>query len=147
MIGKNVIGIAANGEKVYYTSLFYFNDQLRHNPENINNIRFSSTFNRIEGRSTGDPVAITKTTIGNINFENSKILKESLLYVKNNTKVDQMISQLLTAATDNAKELVLAKMNAGMNLAGVHVHLMMLGFNIKDIVSYMTSPAVSAIDF
>ena len=147
MIGKNVIGVAANGEKVYYTSLFYFNDQLRHNPENINNIRFSSTFNRIEGRSTGNPIAITKTTIGNINFENSKILKESLLYVKNNTKVDQMISQLLTAATDNAKELVLAKMNAGMNLAGVHVHLMMLGFNIKDIVSYMTSPAVSAIDF
>ena len=147
MIGKNVISVAANGEKVYYTTLYYFNDQLRYHPDNLGNITFASTFNRIQGRSTGDLVSITKTTIGNINFENSKIAKESLQYVKINSKVDQMLSQLLTAATDNAKELLLAKMNAGMNLAGVHVHLMMLGFDINDIISYMTSPAISAIDF
>ena len=60
--------------------------------------------------------------------------------------VDLIISQVLSAATDNAKELILAKINCGENLAKCHLYLIMQGFNIKDIVSFMTSPCVSLIN-
>ena len=60
--------------------------------------------------------------------------------------VDQLISQLLSAATDNAKELILAKINAGTNFARMYVYAMITGFNIDDIVAFMTSPAAEFID-
>lgn len=59
--------------------------------------------------------------------------------------VDLLISQLLSAATDNAKELILAKINCGDQLAKCHLYLLMLGFDIKDVVSFMISPCVSFI--
>ena len=59
--------------------------------------------------------------------------------------VDLLISQILSAATDNAKELILAKINCGDALAKCHLYLTMLGFDIKDTVSFMTSPCVSLI--
>lgn len=60
--------------------------------------------------------------------------------------VDLMISQILSAATDNAKELILDKINCGDNLAGCHLYLLMLGFDIKDVVTFMTSPCVNLIN-
>lgn len=59
--------------------------------------------------------------------------------------VDLIISQFLSAATDNAKELILAKINCGDALAKCHLYLTMLGFDINDTVSFMTSPCVSLI--
>ena len=59
---------------------------------------------------------------------------------------DDLISQLLSAATDNAKELILAKINAGTNLARCYLHLIMMGFDVNDIVSFMTSNAVSLVN-
>lgn len=59
---------------------------------------------------------------------------------------DDIISQLLSAATDNAKELILSKINAGTNLARCYLHLIMMGFDISDIASFMTSPVVSIVD-
>ncbi len=60
--------------------------------------------------------------------------------------VDLMLSQLLSAATDNAKHLILSRINGGTEYAKMFIHLLILGFNIKDVVSFMTSPAVSVID-
>jgi hypothetical protein len=60
--------------------------------------------------------------------------------------VDQLISQLLSAATDNAKELILAKINSGTNFARMYVYAIMTGFNIDDIVAFMTSPVAEFID-
>lgn len=59
--------------------------------------------------------------------------------------VDLLISQLLSAATDNAKELILKKINCDDNLAKFHLYLIMLGFDIKDVVSFMTSPAINLV--
>jgi hypothetical protein len=42
--------------------------------------------------------------------------------------------------------LILAKINAGTNLAKYHLHLMMMGFKLADIVAFMTSPAIELID-
>ena len=60
--------------------------------------------------------------------------------------VDQLISQLLSAATDNAKELILAKINSGTNFARNYVYAIMTGYNIDDIVAFMTSPVAEFID-
>lgn len=46
----------------------------------------------------------------------------------------------------NAKELILAKVNAGNKLAKMYLFLITLGFDINDIVKFMTSPAISFID-
>jgi len=53
---------------------------------------------------------------------------------------------MISAATDNAKELILAKINAGSKLAKCYLYLMSLGFDINDIVAFMTSDAVDLID-
>ena len=45
----------------------------------------------------------------------------------------------------NAKELILYNINSGSELAACYLHLIMMGMNINDIVSFMTSPAVNLI--
>jgi hypothetical protein len=59
---------------------------------------------------------------------------------------DNIGSQYISAATDNAKELILACINAGNKMAKCHLYLMSLGFDVADIVRFMTSDAVSFID-
>jgi len=53
---------------------------------------------------------------------------------------------LLSAATDNAKELILAKINAGTNFAKMYVYAMIVGLNINDTVAFMTCPVAELID-
>lgn len=62
-----------------------------------------------------------------------------------NNKVDGMISELLSASTDNAKELILYQINCDTNMAKCYIHLLIMGFDIKDVVAFMTSPAVNLI--
>ena len=59
---------------------------------------------------------------------------------------DNIGSQYISAATDNAKELILACINAGNKMVKCHLYLMSLGFDVNDIVKFMTSDAVSFID-
>jgi hypothetical protein len=56
-----------------------------------------------------------------------------------------MISQLLSAATDNAKELILAKINAGADLAKIYFYGLILGIDLADLANFMTSPVVDLI--
>lgn len=71
--------------------------------------------------------------------------KEVAKRMRNKSQADLMISQLLSAATDNAKELILSKINAGSDFAAMYLHLLILGYDISDIVSFMTSEAVETI--
>lgn len=214
LIGKNVISVAANAEKVYFSLLHYYNEIVRH-PEKYNKdlYTFAKSFEGVFMKADGTPVI--KETIGGINFNNDNRLnklsilllssnqeltniKNSLIqeiYQGNNSEYEQdfinayknneysdklqtlldsidttlsedeakymplmqslinnatdpsdLISQLLNAATDNAKELILNKINAGMNLAGVHGYLMIMGFPLDQIVDLMTSPVVRLVD-
>jgi hypothetical protein len=52
---------------------------------------------------------------------------------------------LLSAATDNAKELILSKINANSSLANIYLHLLIMGYDIKNIVNFMVSPAISLV--
>lgn len=135
-------------------------------------MKFNSTTTRIHNRSKNAPEKITKYTIADVNWHNIpnaddlqkafintdnliKELKKSnpdmgyleiqaevAKRIKNKSQADLMISQLLSAATDNAKELILSKINAGADFARVYLHLLILGYDISDIVAFMTSDAI-----
>lgn len=214
LIGKNVISVAANAEKVYFSLLHYYNEIVRH-PEKYNKdlYTFAKSFEGVFMNADGTPVI--KETIGGINFNNdNRLNKLSILLLSSNqeltnikdtliqeiyqgniseyeqdfinayknneysdrlqvllnsidttlsendakymplmqslinnaTDPSDLISQLLNSATDNAKELILNKINAGMNLAGVHGYLMIMGFSLDQIVDLMTSPVVRLVD-
>lgn len=148
--GKNVIGIAANGEKGSFMWHYYINDVLRNPSEDkLNYIKFEFNTSRIQGRAKGDPIPQTVNTLPDVNFENvdpAIIESWNPIRLTGDITVDLMISQVLSAATDNAKELILAKVNAGNKLAKMYLFLITLGFDINDIVKFMTSPAINFID-
>ena len=147
--GKNVIGIAANGEKASFMWHYYINDILRHpTDQSIQYSQFSFKTTRLQGRAKGAPVSQEVNTLPDVNFEgiDPQIASKFGTQLTGNITVDLMISQVLSAATDNAKELILAKVNAGNKLAKMYLFLITLGFDINDIVKFMTSPAVSFID-
>lgn len=56
-----------------------------------------------------------------------------------------VISEVLSAATDNAKELILDKINAGPELAGVYMYMIMQGVPFQDIARIMISPVVNKV--
>lgn len=173
MDGKSVIGIAAVGAKVFFGTSYYFNEGLRSNDPNwINNMFFQRTFAKLQRTLSEDGKPITVPTMrnimANVNFDNIKD-KEELIRGLITNAVEQSMSQsdvarivqeqlglqpdqslvisaLLSAATDNAKELILSKINAGPALAGIYLHLIMLGFDFNDIADLMISPTVQTIN-
>lgn len=158
LVGKNVISIAANGEKVWFNAYYYWTKLLKEGRPKY--LQFQTTLKRVNGRSKLNPNnlqdleqnARTVKALPDLNYKDIE-LKETLLSnfgidleAEEYAYVDQLISQLLSAATDNAKELILAKINSGSNFARMYVYLIMTGYNFDDIVSFMISPASEFID-
>ena len=173
MDGKQVIGIAAVGEKVFFANCYYFNEGVRNGDQEwLDNMFFSTRFEGIQTviGSNGKPIPVPtiRNIMANVNFDNLNVKKDywanlikravqEQLSDKDIARVIQeqlgmqpdqslVISALLSAATDNAKELILSKINAGPNLAGMYLHLIMLGFNFNDIARFMTSPTVQTVN-
>ena len=173
MTGKNVIAISATGQKGAFMWMYYLNDTIKNAREGIDYIvnevgevipventdfaysRFEFTTDRIAGRSkTVNDIPqihkVTSTTLPDVNVEDLQDLN-LIKYIESGKlhsgiPIDIMISQMISAATDNAKELILAKINAGSKLAKCYLFLMTLGYDINDIVKFMTSDAVSWVD-
>ena len=158
LVGKNVISIAANGEKVWFNAYYYWTKLLKEN--RTERLQFQTTLYRVKGRAQLDNKNLsqlpkegnTVSILPDLNKRDREI-KQSLLQsfgvdLDNEAYayVDQLISQLLSAATDNAKELILAKINSGNNFARMYVYLIMTGYNFDDIVSFMISPVSEFID-
>lgn len=155
LVGKNVISIAANGEKVWFNAYYYWTKLAKSGDTRY--LQYETVLNRIQGRS--------KTRLNQLSSLSSRSIRNlpDLDWrddsIRNNLAttlevditsegykyVDLLISELLSAATDNAKELILAKINAGTDFARMYVYLIMSGYNISDIVSFMTSPAAEFI--
>lgn len=165
MVGKNVVGIAANGQKANLIWNYYMNDVVRKTDENDPYLRyamFNFESNRIANRFVSESKqnkelpedqrekiqTVNINRLPDTNFSESadsiKELFNSGLSPKIST--DLLGSQYISAATDNAKELILDKINAGSSTAKCHLFLVSLGFDVKDIVKFMTSDAVSFIE-
>jgi hypothetical protein len=60
IIGKDVIGIAANGEKDWFNLTQYYQMILRsNNPNDLFYLKMSHTYNRIAGRADGKLKSVT----------------------------------------------------------------------------------------
>ena len=76
--------------------------------------------------------------------EQLKVLKNALLkytkvpseILKTNDDVSIILSAMVTLATDNAKELALAKLHASLNLASMHTYLISMGVPFNEVVDY-----------
>lgn len=156
LVGKNVISIAANGEKVWFNAYYYWTKLLKEG--RTKNLQFQTTLSRVANRAGSKSKDLsklqtkTKNSLPDLNPYDEQ-LRSALfnnfgvdLATEEYAYVDQLISQLLSAATDNAKELILAKINSGNNFARMYVYLIMTGYNFDDIVSFMISPASEFID-
>lgn len=145
MTGKKVIGITATGEKAAFMWHYWLNDIVRNNLEEYKKYgRFDHSLKRIYGRSKGNPSETRVNILPDVNLEGVNI--DNVLKLVGRLPVDGMISQTLSAATDNAKELILSKINAGSKLAKCYLYLITMGYDIDDIVKFMTSDILTFID-
>lgn len=147
LVGKDTIAIFANGLKLYFNSTYYYNEGIRSNdPEWEENLKFQKTFTRIKGRDIGKPEKITINTIAGINIEGVDSEYAKTLLLRTDVPPDQILSELLSAATDNAKELILSQIKGNSKLASMYIQLILYGFNLRECVTFMTSPVGILID-
>lgn len=198
MSGKQVIGIAATGEKIFFALSYFYNELVQsgdlYNEKLRNNAFFQATLKKLQELKGTDAegkeytykeiVDIFRHSSANINFDANTIFdkdedfvivdgqrlskKKAVWYglikdaMTNECTIEQMqealqnefgmqedqsliISALLSAATDNAKELILSKINAGPDLAGLYLHMIIMGYSFQEAADLMTSPTIEAI--
>ncbi len=157
-IGKDGIGVYATGIKVFSILLNYYNEKLNKATEdNLNRYTFYNENSENKGTievydNEGNKHIIQQSpTLPNVKVDpttNPALLSLAEAIIKRGFQEDVFLtdSVLLSAATDNAKELILSKINAGPNLAGMYLHMIMLGFSFNDIAKFMTSPTVQTVN-
>ncbi len=155
-VGKADVGIGANGQKVFLALSNYYNNWYTHlykndvliDKEAINFYNDNKVF-RKEFTINGNKKLIH--TIANTNVSQEYMntifniygydeLQQQLSEIDVEIQAALEISGIISAATDNAKELVMSKINAVVELASMHLYLMSLGYGIKDVALYMNSP-------
>ena len=141
-VGKDVIGIAANGIKDYFAMVEYFSKYYKGEINKFDNQYFERTFN-IDGLSTTvNRIAGLKLDDTALKVLNDYIGKQLSINLNPNSDPSLVLSSLLSAATDNAKELILKAINAGKEFASMHIYLITLGFNEGAVAKFMTSPDI-----
>ena len=140
-VGKDDVGISANGLKVFFALSSYFNNYYNNNFKakdlNLSDKTFIKKFT-INGKS----YKIGSISDISISDSQKKKLGEILQLEDGdfrNSDAAMFLSGFTSAATDNAKELLMAKVNASVELASMHIYLMILGFTPEEIVDIMTS--------
>lgn len=87
------------------------------------------------------------TTGTTLNF--SRLINDLDIYANgtyaNPKDANMVLSGYTSLATDNAKELKLAKMNATSQFADLHTYMTITGSRPKDVISFMASPAFNII--
>ena len=161
MVGKKATGISANGEKVSFYWNYYFRHKIKYKNVKADGKYSNSPFfkfdaHRIIGRHNGmlksENVIECLPDINFNNFvdnETNSLFNSFINTIKLRRKLkgkytsDDLISQLLSVSTDNAKELILEKINGNVDLLKCHLLLFALGVDVEDVVAFMTSPAVT----
>ena len=143
-VGKDDVGISANGLKVFFALSNYYNKYYNSSFDeskiNLDNHTFVKSF-KINGT---DYNIGTVSDIGLSDLQKGKLIEILGLNEDSfrNSDAAMFLSGFTSAATDNAKELLMAKVNASVQLASMHIYLMILGFTPKEIVDIMTSDIV-----
>jgi hypothetical protein len=144
-VGNDDVGIAANGLKSFFALSAYYNNYFENNfPNRVIDLRRSNktflksfTFMGAEGTKTYKLANIADISISEV--QNEKLVESIGDFENNKTNAALALSGFTSAATDNAKELLMAKINASVELASMHIYLMILGFTPAQVAEIMTS--------
>ena len=140
MVGKDVIGITAVSLKVFFAMSAFVNQRVTQLRQAIIDNDVAKIDEFFKDITFMDKITGNLVTLANVNLDPLKDLSNKLgddyelpVYVgdeknlkkivrslsENSSKIDcaEAISQLLSAATDNAKELILSKINATADFA------------------------------
>lgn len=161
-VGKDGVGIGANGTKVYFTLLNYFNRNLSENPPldmddliespffNISKIQLSyvdmETKEEKEWVGNVGPIADSRLNVFHTSLYTQFLdrafgeNKHNGLYLYNRDAA-QDVGALLSMAADNAKTLNLDKLHADTDYFAMHIYLAMIGVPPRVIIGYFNSPA------
>lgn len=154
-IGKDGIGVYATGIKVFSILLNYYNEKLaKATEENLPRYTFYNENSENKGTievydNDGEKHIIQQSpTLPNVKvdpFSNPALVSLAESIAKRGFQEDVFLtdSVLLSAATDNAKELILEKINAGPDLASVYIYLFATGVDFKTASDFMTTRAVT----
>lgn len=163
LVGKSGIGIAANGVKVNFSLLYHTLKNIKSgNKDQLATLPFyvHLIVNGLE-KEYAVFSGINKNTISEDEYKRLKNITKDYLIRLGRTEEQanqileplkysgkdqsQALSALLSAATDNAKELILKKINADDRYMKCYIFGMVLGMTIPEISQIMTSKEISYI--
>lgn len=132
--GKKNVGIVASAIKVYDGLTHYYNTTLgegnamKQSELLFNRVVCGRRFRLLANSYTSNPESVS----------NLEVL-DALQDVDNDTDAKLVFSALMSAATDNAKDPILAKINAGPNMMGLYTYGTAIGIPLKDLAGAMMS--------
>lgn len=121
-VGKDVIGISAVGLKSFFAITQWANTIAQTGDRDLIQKELFSNPVEIQGK--------TYYSVANINYQNQHILN-TLSRAETGEDVALLISAFLSLATDNAKELCLAKLNANASMADMYIYGLTIGIDFK----------------
>ena len=150
-IGKVNVGIFANGVKVNSTLQQYFNEQYKIADETGNDLLDRHKLDMelsFKLNIDGEQVDIEKhiTRLANTVISEDVLRKldpghsepgyysNKMQEINREPAVADKLSMLISLATDNAKELLLDRINAVPELSSMHIALFSLGFSVQEVV-------------
>lgn len=162
MVGKEVIGITAVSMKTYFLLSNYYNTEYRKIIDLLKSKRYDDIVELLDRLIFTDYINKNrKGILANVNLnpiikylKDNKIetitlnngsifnLKQVLEELRDSADVPDAslsLSGLLSAATDNAKELILAKINATSKYVDIYNYLISIGTSFSEIADIMTS--------
>lgn len=136
-VGKDVIGISAVGLKTFFALSQYYNTIMKEgNEAKIKKVLAKAL--EFHGEEYYGLANVQGTS------ENEEILGY-LNSMYNREDAALMISALLSLATDNAKELCLAKLNADAKMAGMYIYGLSKGISFKELGQLLMSDVGSVV--
>lgn len=134
MVGKEVIGISAAGMKDFFALTQYYNITLKSgNSDKQSYLWFDKN---IGGQQVN---LLANSYVDNLSSVTNPAVYDAVIKVDNTRDAALVLSALLSCATDNAKELVLAKINAGPDMVGLYIYGTSIGIEFSSIAKVMMS--------
>ena len=148
-VGKDDIAICATGLKAFFASTQFCNSFLNRNiqnpnlsPEEIKQKASMITFAPIQiGGRTFDSLANIRVDDLSEHLQNTNPQLYNMLKDKGfDDDASVIMSALLSLSTDNAKELCLAKINAGTSMIGMYLYGAAIGMDFEVMNKIIASP-------
>ena len=145
-VGKKCVGISANGLKGFFALTQYYNivlnDPSLSDEEKWKRLGFTKDIETFDRQNPSITQKWHKQLLANVvkySPTRNQQLAQALEQINQDTDAAIILSAILSLATDNAKELSLAKLNAGVNMLGIYIYGTMIGIDFKGLSNIMMS--------